>query len=156
MNQSGMGHKVAMHRGIFPVLCSALLLFVVATPAQAQSLLTRHVREDVTIGKAQFLYRMSETQTLRLDIVLPLRDQAGLEKFLQEVYDPTSPSYRHFLTSPEFTARFGPTQEDYDKISANENISIIGYIKDMEEGRKFLSKGGNSFDIVAQGWNALQ
>ncbi len=47
-------------------------------------------------------------------------------------------------------------QDDYDKISPNENISVVGYIKDMEEGKKFLSKGGNTFDITAQGWNALK
>jgi subtilase family serine protease len=39
-----------------------------------------------------------------------LSDQAGLNAFLKELYDPSSPSYRHFLTVPEFTARFGPSQ----------------------------------------------
>jgi len=51
-----------------------------------------------------------------------------------------------------FTAR----QDDYDKILLNGDISIIGYMADLEEGRKFLSKGGNSFDITAQGWNTLK
>jgi kumamolisin len=40
----------------------------------------------------------------------------GLDSFLKEVYDPASPSYRHFLTVAEFTERFGPTQEDYDAV----------------------------------------
>jgi kumamolisin len=53
---------------------------------------------------------------MRLDIVLPLRNQADLNNLLQELYDPSSPSYRHFLTVPEFTARFGPSQEDYDAV----------------------------------------
>jgi kumamolisin len=78
-----------------------------------QSLLTRHVRQAVSDGQAKFLNRLPATRTLRLDIVLPVRDEAGLEKFLLEVYDPSNPSYRQFLTVPEFTARFGPTQEDY-------------------------------------------
>ena len=60
--------------------------------------------------------RLASTQSLRLDMVLPLRDPAGLSKFLQELYDPSSPSYRKFLTVPEFTARFGPSQEDYDAV----------------------------------------
>jgi len=51
-----------------------------------------------------------------------------------------------------FTAK----QEDYDKLLLNDNISIIGYMADIEEGRKFISKGGNSFDITAQGWNTLK
>lgn len=51
---------------------------------------------------------------------------------------------------------FTVKQEDYDKIILNENISIIGYMTDAEEGKKFFTKGGNSFDITAQGWNSLK
>jgi thiamine-monophosphate kinase len=46
-------------------------------------------------------------------------------------------------------------QEDYDKITLNEQISVIGYMTDVEEGCKFISKGGNTFDINAQGWKAF-
>jgi thiamine-monophosphate kinase len=27
---------------------------------------------------------------------------------------------------------------------------------ELEEGSKLLSKGGNTFDIIAQGWNAFK
>ncbi len=47
-------------------------------------------------------------------------------------------------------------QEDHDKITLNEEISVIGYMTDWEEGSKLLTKGGNTFDITAQGWNALK
>jgi thiamine-monophosphate kinase len=46
-------------------------------------------------------------------------------------------------------------QEDYDKITLNEEISVIGYMADIEEGCKFLTKGGNTHPITAQGWNAF-
>jgi thiamine-monophosphate kinase len=46
-------------------------------------------------------------------------------------------------------------QEDYDKITLNEEISVIGYITEIEEGIKLQTKGGNVFDITAQGWNAF-
>jgi thiamine-monophosphate kinase len=46
--------------------------------------------------------------------------------------------------------------EDHDKIVLNEEISVIGYTTDLEEGVKLLTKGGNTFDITAQGWNAFQ
>ncbi len=45
--------------------------------------------------------------------------------------------------------------DDYDKLVLNENISVIGYMTDPEEGMKILTKGGNKFDITAQGWNAF-
>lgn len=47
-------------------------------------------------------------------------------------------------------------QEDHDKIVLNENISVIGYITEQNEGIKLISKGNNTFDITAQGWNAFQ
>jgi len=46
-------------------------------------------------------------------------------------------------------------QEDHDKIVLNEDISVIGYMTAPEEGCKFLTKGGNTFDITAQGWQAF-
>ena len=53
------------------------------------------------------------TNQLRLAIGLPLRDRAGLEDFVAQVYNPASPNFRQFLTPAEFTARFGPTEADY-------------------------------------------
>ena len=58
---------------------------------------------------------------LRLwDLVLhlPVRDQAGLDGFLKDVYDPSSSSFHKFLTVEEFTERFGPTVSDYETVKA--------------------------------------
>lgn len=44
---------------------------------------------------------------------------------------------------------------DYDKLVLNEKISVIGYMTAPEEGKKITTKGGNQFDITAQGWNAF-
>lgn len=56
----------------------------------------------------------------------------------------------------DYELLFTLKQEDYDKITLNEEIAVIGYTTDAEEGRKLLTKGGNTFDITAQGWNAFQ
>lgn len=47
-------------------------------------------------------------------------------------------------------------QEDHDKIVLNEEISVIGYTTNLEEGIKLQTKGGNMYNITAQGWNAFQ
>ncbi|MDB5230508.1 MAG: thiL [Chitinophagaceae bacterium] len=47
-------------------------------------------------------------------------------------------------------------QDDYDKVRLNEEISVIGYMDILEEGRKIITKGGNTHDITAQGWNAFK
>jgi subtilase family serine protease len=84
--------------------------------AESQSLLKPNVQEAVLNGEAKLVGRLPATQTIHFDIVLALRHQPELENFLQQVYDPTSPSYRHFVTVPEFTERFGPSQEDFDAV----------------------------------------
>ena len=50
---------------------------------------------------------------------------------------------------------FTLSQSDYDKIVLNEQISVIGYITDKEEGSHILTKGGNKHPLTAQGWNAF-
>ncbi|MEP7317981.1 MAG: thiamine-phosphate kinase [Panacibacter sp.] len=55
----------------------------------------------------------------------------------------------------DYELLFTIKQEDYDKLTLNEEISVIGYMTAIEEGSKLLTKGGNTFDIIAQGWNAF-
>ena len=96
---------------------------------RAQSLMTRHVREVVLNGQAQLVGRLPATQIMQVDIVLPLRDKAGLDAFVADVYDPSSPNFRHFLTPAETSARFGPTQENWDALVsfANANgFTVVG------------------------------
>jgi hypothetical protein len=57
--------------------------------------------------------RLAATNRLALAIGLPLRNQAGLNSFLREVYDPTSLNFHHYLTPEQFTTQFGPTEQDY-------------------------------------------
>src|ERR1035437_11031595 len=133
MSQSGKSYQGAIPRRLSVALCSATLLFVMEAQVQAQSALTHHARQEVIRGEAQFLSRLPATQSLRLHIVLPLRDQAGLDKLLQEISDPSSPSYRHFLTVSEFTAQFGPSEEDYDALTryaTSSGFQVVGGSRD--------------------------
>ena len=90
--------------------------FVYQAQAQAPALLTRHTREVVTSGQVPMAGRLPADQTMRLTLVLPLRNRAGLDSFLKDVYNPHSPSFRHFLTVEQFTAKFGPTKDDYNTV----------------------------------------
>ena len=104
--------------------------------SQAQTLMTHHMREAVRTGQAQAVGRLPQTQILQLDMVLPLRDEAGLKRFLREVYDPASPNYRQFLTVQEFTARFGPSQQDYDAVvhfAQTHGLEVVGGTRDGME-----------------------
>jgi subtilase family serine protease len=101
--------------GLFLLTVLATLSFATLN-LQAQTVLTKHVHDAVLNGKAQLIGPLPSSQAISLDIVLPLRNQAGLDSLLQQLYDPTSASYRQFLSVAEFTEQFGPTQQDYDSV----------------------------------------
>ena len=104
---------------LLALICATmLLLFTIPGQAQPQQLLTRHVRDAVANGQTQFVGQLPSSQILRFDISLPLRDRAGLQNFVQQVQDPANPSYHQFLTPQEVTARFGPSQEDWNSLVA--------------------------------------
>ncbi len=120
-----------MRRLTFPLLTLALCLSIPAL--HAQSMLTHHLHEDVRGGRAQTVGQLPADQIMNLNIVLPLRDAAGLDNFLAALYDPKSASYRHFLTVSEFTERFGPTQAQYDAVlnfAKLNGFTVIGGSRD--------------------------
>ncbi len=53
---------------------------------------------------------------MKLAIGLPLRNENALDDLLGQIYDPTSPNYRHYLTRDQFTTQFGPTETDYETV----------------------------------------
>jgi subtilase family serine protease len=125
----------------------AILLAVVgavlAMPSSsyAQTLLTHNMRDVVRNGKAQAIGRLPANQVMTLDVVLPLRNQATLDRVVSDIYDPSSSSYHHYLTVPEFTAQFGPSQADYN--------AVVQYMK----GNGFAVIGGtrDGMDVVVRG-----
>jgi kumamolisin len=99
------------------------------------------MRDVVRNGKAQAIGRLPANQVMTLDVVLPLRNQAALDRAVSDIYDPSSPSYHHYLTVPEFTAQFGPSQADYN--------AVVQYMK----GNGFAVIGGtrDGMDVVVRG-----
>jgi subtilase family serine protease len=100
------------------VVSIAILAIVLSVPltSQAQSFATHHVRDATTNGDAKANGTLSADQVMSLDVVLPLRDPAGLKSFLADLYDANSASFHHYLTPTQFTAKFGPTQAQYDEV----------------------------------------
>jgi kumamolisin len=96
-------------------MLSIVALLCVATAfGQTQTFLTRHLQPAVASHQAQAIGGLPASKSMRLTLVLPLRNQTQLDTLLGDLYNPNSPSYRQFLTVEEFTERFGPTQNDYN------------------------------------------
>lgn len=56
----------------------------------------------------------------------------------------------------DYELLFTIAQSDYDKLVLNEQISVIGYMTEPEKGATIYTKGGNTYPITAQGWNAFK
>jgi len=128
---------------MFKVLSSGLTLAVLAVflflgvcPVFGAGLKQLHGHVPAAAQKLTAIGRLPATNELHLAIGVPLRDPAGLDKFLADVYDPASPNYRHFLTPEEFTARFSATAADY---AAVKNFALTnGFKISGEHGNRLL------------------
>lgn len=128
--------------GVFLLTIAAIVPALnTVSQAQPKTLLTHHVREVVLNRQAPSIGRLPATQSIKFDIVLPMRDPAGFESFLQELYNPSSPFYHQFLTPQDFTARFGPSQENYN--------ALIQFA--MANGFTVVGGSRDSMDVVLKG-----
>jgi len=87
------------HRPFAAALCALAVALAVAVPsAQAAP------KKD--IGPK------SGGDVATVALVLKVRNADGLVQFIDDVTDPTSASYRQFLSAPDFIARYSPTTAD--------------------------------------------
>lgn len=82
---------------------------------------------------------------------IPVNDQAKQYAYKLEL-DPTACA---LSGGEDYELIFTVPQSDYDKLVLNEQISVIGYITDIEEGVHIITKGGSTHALTAQGWNAF-
>ena len=47
------------------------------------------------------------------------------------------------------------SQDDYPKIKANPNLTVIGYMTDVSSGIHLVTRGDEKIPLTAQGWNSL-
>lgn len=56
----------------------------------------------------------------------------------------------------DYELLFTISQNDYEKITTNDQISVIGYMTAAEEGGHIITRGGNKHELIAQGWNHMK
>ncbi|MDB5208140.1 MAG: thiL [Flavisolibacter sp.] len=56
----------------------------------------------------------------------------------------------------DYELLFTIKQDDFEKLSGENSISVIGYITDEDAGANIITKGGGKHPITAQGWNAFK
>ena len=82
---------------------------------------------------------------------IPVAEEMKKAAFKFEI-DPTACA---LSGGEDYELLFTISQSDYDKLILNEEISVIGYMTEVEQGANILTKGGGKHPITAQGWNHL-
>ncbi|MEO6329571.1 MAG: thiamine-phosphate kinase [Ginsengibacter sp.] len=109
---------------------------------------------DVSDGLSSELLhicKQSNTGCILYEEKIPVNDLARQFAYKLEL-DPTACA---LSGGEDYELVFTLSQNDYDKITLNEQISVVGYITDAEQGTVILTKGGNKHKLTAQGWNAF-
>lgn len=104
-------------------LLGVSLLFGGVAAARSAGLqrISGSVPEEIRTLGLQPVGRLPGSQIMSLAIGLPLRNQEDLDRFNDDVTNPTSPVFRHYLKAQEFNDAYGPTEQDYQ--------SLIGFAR---------------------------
>ncbi|MBC7890272.1 MAG: thiamine-phosphate kinase [Ferruginibacter sp.] len=110
---------------------------------------------DVSDGlssEALHICKQSNLGCIIYEDKIPIHEEARQFAYKLEL-DPTACA---LSGGEDYELLFTLAQADYDKIVLNEQISVIGYMTDAEEGMHILTRGGNKHQLTAQGWNHME
>lgn len=100
----------------------------------------RHICDQSNLGCVIYEEKMPVSQQ-----TIEMADKFGL--------DPTTCALHG---GEDYELLFAIRQEDHDKITTNEQISVIGYMTDASEGIQLLTRGGNKHVLTGQGWDSFK
>jgi subtilase family serine protease len=90
--------------------------FLPSASAQDRRTLEDQIPKPVASRSVRALGRYPGSARVDVAIGLPLSDKQGLKAFIDALYDPAGPEYKRYLTPDQFTARFGASAADYQKV----------------------------------------
>jgi thiamine-monophosphate kinase len=95
------------------------------------------------------LCKQSQLGCVLYEDKLPIAEAMRNAAFKFEI-DPTACA---LSGGEDYELLFTIAQADYDKLLLNEQISVVGYMTEAEQGANILTKAGGKHAITAQGWN---
>ncbi len=109
---------------------------------------------DVSDGLSSELLhicRQSEVGCILYEEKIPIAEETKQAAFKFNM-DPTACA---LSGGEDYELLFTIAQVDYDKLEMHEEISVVGYVTNADEGKNLITKGGKKYPLTAQGWNAF-
>jgi subtilase family serine protease len=132
-------------KSAFHVVLPSLLAIasIAASPAYAQRSTRGTFAPSPATRFASDLGPVNPEEESNITVELKAKDQAAFDKIVEALYDPSSPTYHHWLTNEDLK-RYAPTTEQIESVK-----------KELENhGLTILSASENGFSIRAHGSNA--
>ncbi|MEO5908343.1 MAG: thiamine-phosphate kinase [Ginsengibacter sp.] len=96
--------------------------------------------------------KQSEVGCVLYEEKIPVNEMARQFAYKLEL-DPTACA---LSGGEDYELLFTIDPKDFDSISLNTDISVVGHITEKDAGSVIITKGGNKYPLTAQGWNALK
>ncbi len=142
------GEAYVVGRLLKPEARKDIIEFLAAQKIQPTSMM------DISDGlSSEILHicKQSELGCVLYEEKIPIAEATKQAAFKFEL-DPTACA---LSGGEDYELLFTIPQSEYDKLVLNEQISVIGYMTDAEQGAQLFTKGGSKYPITAQGWNHL-
>jgi len=142
------GEAYVVGRLLKPEARKDIIEFLAAQKIQPTSMM------DISDGlSSEILHicKQSELGCVLYEEKIPIAEATKQAAFKFEL-DPTACA---LSGGEDYELIFTIPQSDYDKLVLNEQISVVGYMTDAEQGAQLFTKGGSKYPITAQGWNHL-
>jgi subtilase family serine protease len=118
-----------MKRILSYTTASLAMLFLCIASVTAAERRTLQTGLPEEASRLQRLDRLPAGNGLRLAIGLPLRNRNILTNALRQLYDTGSTNFHRFLTPEQFTAQFGPTEQEYQAVidfAHSNRLKVVG------------------------------
>jgi thiamine-monophosphate kinase len=121
----------------------------------ANSAITPTAMMDISDGLSSEILHICKQSNLGCVLYedkIPVNEQMKQAAFKFEI-DPTACA---LSGGEDYELVFTIPQSEYDKLVLNEEISVVGYMTEPEQGAHIITKGGGKHTLTAQGWNHLK
>lgn len=119
---------------------------VYSSQAAAPTMMRLHGHVPAIVSQMKAEGILSPSTNLSLAIGLRLRNREALTNLIEQIYDPSSTNFHHYLTPEQFTEQFGPTKQDYEMVINFARVNGLT-VTGEHSNRMLLDVQGKAADI---------
>lgn len=111
--------------------------------AAAASHVKLHGSTPIAAEHGKKIDHTNRNKKATVTVALQLRNQDKLDQFIASLNDPSSPNYKHFLSTEEFKSQYGPTDATVEKVKGF--LTNQGFkVENVSSNNAFITVSGTT------------